>query len=482
MYDALYARQSVERIDSISIESQLEYCRFETHGNDYKEYIDKGYSGKNTNRPAFENMLKDIKQGVISRVIVYKLDRISRSILDFSNMMDIFQKYNVEFVSSTEHFDTSTPIGRAMLNICIVFAQLERETIQKRVRDAYYSRCKKGLYMGGRIPYGFGKADTVIDGIKTSMYKPVQGEVEQIKLMFTMYADYKNSLGDIIKYFNENNIKHLRGGMWTTSRISEILRNTIYVKADIDVYNFLKSQGVNVVNSLTDFVGYNACYMYDIMRKEAVLAPHEGIISSQLWLKCRQRCLNNRQSTRTCKAKNSWLLGKVKCGRCKYGLTVVKSNTKWHRYFVCATSLSTKKSKCIGTGGTIYADVLEEYVYNAISIQLEKFEFISAYEENNKTRETKMQLSKIDNEIENLLYKVSGANDTLMNYINDKIDILNAEKNKLEIEPLYNTNNKIYNINEKWSKMIFEDRQAVADILIKVITIADDKIEITWNI
>lgn len=149
MYDALYTRQSVEKVDSISIESQLEYCKYETRGNPYKEYIDRGYSGKNTNRPAFEEMLEDIKQGKISRVIVYKLDRISRSILDFANMMDIFQKYNVEFVSSTERFDTSTPIGRAMLNICIVFAQLERETIQKRVTDAYYSRCKRGFIWAG---------------------------------------------------------------------------------------------------------------------------------------------------------------------------------------------------------------------------------------------------------------------------------------------------------------------------------------------
>ena len=165
MYDALYSRQSVERVDSISIESQLEYCKYETRGNPYKEYIDRGYSGKNTNRPAFEEMLEDIKQGKISRVIVYKLDRISRSILDFANMMDIFQKYNVEFVSSTERFDTSTPIGRAMLNICIVFAQLERETIQKRVTDAYYSRCKRGFYMGGRIPYGFAKTETMIENL-----------------------------------------------------------------------------------------------------------------------------------------------------------------------------------------------------------------------------------------------------------------------------------------------------------------------------
>lgn len=155
MYDAIYARQSIEKVDSISVESQIDFCRYETRGGNYKEYIDRGFSGKNTNRPAFEEMLSDIEKGLIKKVIVYKLYRISRSILDFSNMMEVFQKYHVEFVSSTEKFDTSTPIGRAMLNICIVFAQLERETIQKRVADAYYSRSKKGFYMGGRVPYGF---------------------------------------------------------------------------------------------------------------------------------------------------------------------------------------------------------------------------------------------------------------------------------------------------------------------------------------
>jgi len=90
-------------------------------------------------------LIRDIEQGLISTVIVYKLDRISRSIIDFARMMELFQRYNVEFVSATEKFDTSTPMGRTMLNICIDFAQLERETIQKRVQDAFHSRCRKGF-------------------------------------------------------------------------------------------------------------------------------------------------------------------------------------------------------------------------------------------------------------------------------------------------------------------------------------------------
>ena len=127
--DAIYARQSVDKKDSISIESQIEFCKYELKGGNCKEYKDKGYSGKNTERPQFQQLMRDIESGLVRKVVVYKLDRISRSILDFAKMMDFFQQYEVEFVSSTEKFDTSTPMGRAMLNIGIVLARLARETI-----------------------------------------------------------------------------------------------------------------------------------------------------------------------------------------------------------------------------------------------------------------------------------------------------------------------------------------------------------------
>ena len=94
--DAIYARQSVDKKGSISIESQIEFCKYELKGGNCKEYTDKGYSGKNTDRPKFQELVRDIKRGLIAKVVVYKLDRISRSILDFANMMELFQQYNVE--------------------------------------------------------------------------------------------------------------------------------------------------------------------------------------------------------------------------------------------------------------------------------------------------------------------------------------------------------------------------------------------------
>ena len=200
LFDAIYARQSVDRIDSISVESQIEFCKKEVTGESYKVYTDKGYSGKNIDRPAFQDLLRDIEAGKVNRVIVYRLDRISRSVLDFANLIEVFQKNRVDFVSTMEKFDTSTPIGKAMLMIVMIFAQLERETIQQRVIDAYSSRSKRGFYMGGRVPFGFELVETTIDGIRTKMYKPIEEEAEVIRLIFSMYSKPQTSFGDVMRY------------------------------------------------------------------------------------------------------------------------------------------------------------------------------------------------------------------------------------------------------------------------------------------
>ena len=206
LYDAIYTRQSVDRIDSISVESQAEFCKKEVIGQELKVYTDKGYSGKNIDRPAFQKLMRDIEAGIIRRVIVYRLDRISRSVLDFANVIDVFQKHNVDFVSTMEKFDTGTPIGKAMLMIVMIFAQLERETIQQRVVDAYSSRSKRGFYMGGRVPFGFGLKDTLIDGIRTKMYEPIESEAEIVRLIFSLYAEPQTSLGDVMRYLEEHGL------------------------------------------------------------------------------------------------------------------------------------------------------------------------------------------------------------------------------------------------------------------------------------
>ena len=184
---AIYARQSVEKKDSISIESQIEYAKREIFTEDFKIYQDSGYSGKNTNRPAFHEMMADVQSGRIEKVVVYRLDRISRSILDFADFINILESNRISFVSATEKFDTSTPMGRAMLYIIVVFAQLERETIAERVRDNYYARVKKGAWGGGPAAFGFDLVKTTIDGKKATICQPNE-QISVVQRIFELYA------------------------------------------------------------------------------------------------------------------------------------------------------------------------------------------------------------------------------------------------------------------------------------------------------
>ena len=142
-FNAAYARQSLLKKDSLSISGQLDMCR-KMAGGDLAVYKDAGYSGKNTKRPDFERLLRDIKADKVQKLYVYRLDRFSRSVADFGRLWEILQEHNVEFVSVSENFDTSSPMGRAMLHIIMVFAQLERETTAERVRDNYYRRASLG--------------------------------------------------------------------------------------------------------------------------------------------------------------------------------------------------------------------------------------------------------------------------------------------------------------------------------------------------
>ena len=268
--DAIYARQSVDKKDSISIESQIEFCRHELKGGAAREYQDKGFLGKNTDRPQFQQLVSDIEAGLIARVVVYKLDRISRSILDFAKMMDMFQKYNVEFISSTEKFDTSTPMGRAMLNICIVFAQLERETIQRRIADAYYSRSRKGMRTGGAAPYGYMTEPFEIQGIKTKRLVADPEKAENVKLMFEMYADPQTSLGEVARRF----APVIPEKSMSKARITDLLRNPVYVKADMDIYEFFKAQGAEIEGDASDFTGITGCCQTHRLQSQQIGRAH----------------------------------------------------------------------------------------------------------------------------------------------------------------------------------------------------------------
>ena len=190
---AIYARQSVDKKDSISIQTQIDTCRDQIGSTGFceqpvREYADKGYSGKNTDRPQFQAMMQDICKGIISVVVVYRLDRCSRSVVDFANFIQTLKKHGTDFISCSEKFDTSSPMGRAMMDISMVFAQMERETIQQRVTDAYRDRSRQGFYMGGPAPYGYEAEEIILNGIHTKRFVDDVPNVRRSKIFFGRYC------------------------------------------------------------------------------------------------------------------------------------------------------------------------------------------------------------------------------------------------------------------------------------------------------
>ncbi|MCH5348242.1 MAG: recombinase family protein, partial [Oscillospiraceae bacterium] len=184
----LYARKSVERENSISCETQLEYCRAMIKPDERDEkvipIVDNGFSGGNVNRDGFQKMMKLIRKDKVSKVIVYRLDRISRSLPDFVNILQEFREHGVMFISSQESFDTSSPYGDLIVKILMVFAEFERTSAIERVTQAYIHRSEMGFYMGGRQPYGFELVPTVIHNVKTKMLNPILSEIEQVRYIY----------------------------------------------------------------------------------------------------------------------------------------------------------------------------------------------------------------------------------------------------------------------------------------------------------
>lgn len=502
---AIYARKSVERENSISIESQIEMCKYEARGEQAAIYSDNGFSGKDTNRPDYKRMIEDIKANQIKKVIVYRLDRISRSILDFAEMMNLFQKLNVDFVSATEHFDTSSPMGRAMLNICIVFAQMERETIQQRVSDAYESRSQKGFYMGGKIPYGYRKVPTTINGIKTSMYEAEPQEAEDIKLIYQLYSKPSATLGDVLRQLVERGINvNRRGRTWNTARLSEIMRNPAYTFADQKIYEFFKKQDSNIIDSVDCYTGETSLYLYkgentnrktwDLANQNIVVAPHKGIVDSDTWIACRNKLLSNHQ-VKTCKVKNSFLAGLVKCGHCGYSMSVRKSarvKSEPVKYFIDMGRVELHI--CQEKVAALRVDEFEQEITNRIrnKISLLNVQRRCTNFNDNRVSELLKEKDSIQAEIDNLVNTLATTqNQTTILYIDRKIDQLDRKMQdvdfqvqaiKREQQNKLNVHEQLADVMSKWSYLSFDDKRSVAMLLISKIQVFKDRIEIIWNV
>lgn len=493
---AIYARQSIEKKDSISIESQIEYAKREIFSEDFKIYQDSGYSGKNTNRPAFHQMMDDVKAGSIEKVVVYRLDRISRSILDFADFINVLEANQISFVSATEKFDTSTPMGRAMLYIIVVFAQLERETIAERVKDNYYARVKKGAWGGGPAAFGFDLVKTSIDGKKATICQPNE-QIAVVQRIFELYSLPYSSLADVQRQLIQEGIVSSGGANFDNVKLSSILKNPAYVKADTAIYNFYKSKGAIMANEPEEFDGEHGCILVgkrdanerkykDVSEHLLAIGHHKGIVDSTTFLFCQQKLSKNKQIKNTFKGKHSWLTGLVKCEHCGYAFTIRFSKTKEGQtpYFCCSGKYLHKT--CDAKQTHRVRDVEEE-------VQARLIEYASTYHlahkqtEDAAAKEFQYKISEIDAKIENLIISLENVSNVSAQYINQRIETLHQEKQLL----MYRYNNAIaeYNIAEvepfsaaDWEKMQLEEKRNLARSMIKTVFLSEDGIDVKFKL
>ena len=166
---AIYTRVSTDQgldQDFNSLDAQFDasqaYIRSQTHAGWTmlrSKYDDGGFSGGNTDRPALQRLLEDIRTGKIDIIVVYKVDRLTRSLADFAKLVELFDKHDVSFVSVTQQFNTTTSMGRLTLNVLLSFAQFEREVTSERIRDKVAASKRKGLWVGGKTPLGYEAKD-----------------------------------------------------------------------------------------------------------------------------------------------------------------------------------------------------------------------------------------------------------------------------------------------------------------------------------
>ena len=502
-YIALYARQSIERENSISIETQLEYCKGMIRPDEQhlkvKVFCDKGYSGKDTNRPEYLSFLKDIRNGKVKKLIVYKLDRVSRSLIDFVDILAELKKYNVEFVSSQENFDTSSPYGEMLCKLLMVFAEFERTSIVNRIRDAYAKRSDLGLYAGGKRVYGYNLEDAVISGVKTKKFVPNKEEANHIKYIFEVYSQPTVTLRMLQANLLENGIKPLYGTDWTTGKLGTLLRNPIYVKADADIYSYYEKRNTNIVGNIEDFNGTHNIQLYgksthdktlpDWSDMKIVLLESEGLVNSETFLKCQRKLEQNKQIGNSMSNNTSWLSGKLVCARCGHTMTTVKGATR--RYFLCTGK--THKKTCSGINETIYVEDIENMIDDCIAEKLNSLKLSRVHHSEKNTAQInliKLKVKEVEKKLATLsdVILTGSLNEEMISVLNEKAKELTNEKRRYldNIDDLLISGSNIketINFAKKWNKASFKERKAICNVLIKsIIMYEDGSSEIIWNI
>ena len=390
---AIYSRKSKFTGKGESIGNQVELCKEHIRnffGEGYVErcvvFEDEGFSGGNLMRPAFQKMMADVRKHKFKAIVVYRLDRISRNISDFTGLTDELNKLGVSFVSIREQFDTSTPMGRAMMFIISVFSQLERETIAERIRDNMHELAKTGRWLGGNTPLGF-KSEAVskvtVDGKARKSFKlvPVAEEADIPQMIFDLYTE-TDSLTAVEAELLRRRIKTKQGKDFTRFAIKAILQNPVYMVADEDAYRYFTERHADVCFPQEAFDGTYGIMAYNRTDQEkgrtTVLLPvdawiiaigqHPGFVPSKQWIKVQESLDRNKSKGYRKPRNNEALLTGLlfcSCGDRMYpklSQRVTADGEPIYTY-VCKMKERSKRQRCNrrnASGNSLDAAILEQ--------------------------------------------------------------------------------------------------------------------------
>lgn len=472
----IYVRvSSKEQVDGYSIGEQIERLEKYADAMEWdivKTFVDPGYSGGNTDRPGLKEMIKEIEKGGIDKVVVYKLDRLSRSQLDTLYLIEkVFLANNTDFVSMSENFDTSTPFGRAMIGILAVFAQLEREQIKERTMIGKEARAKEGKWGGGATePIGYNY------NIAKDLLEVDEYEALQVRELFEIFLTGV-PLRSIETKFYEKGYSH-KHGVWDSKAMRRVLKNKTYL----------------------GYIRYH---------DEYYKAEHTPIIDEETFNNAqellRQREEQYKEFYRKPGARTTYLGGMLYCKHCggKYAKQLGGSSKYGKLYYYVCYSRNKKVKKMIKDPNCMNKnwrmEVLDEIVLNEIKKLAIDPEYINTLKEAAPVEtETPDKIKIIQDEIVSIDEQISrfmdlyGIGKFTIEQVSQKIDPLNDRRSALEKE-LAKLNSERGAIDEEKVTEIlnsfedvlergnFDEIRLVIESLIYYIELDNDDVYIHWK-
>lgn len=357
---AIYLRVSTSyQADRDSLPMQRKdlvgYCEYALNISDYTVFEDAGYSGKNTDRPAFQKMMMQIRNGMYSHLLVWKIDRISRNLLDFAQMYEELKTLGVTFISRNEQFDTSTAMGEAMLKMVLIFAELERKTTAERVTATMISRANDGTWNGGRVPFGY-------DYNKETQTFSINGDESYIVLQMYDLYEKTDSLVRTARELNKLGYVSRQHNPFSPVSIWIILRNPWYVGTYR--YNYYKIPGRRAVKEESEWVV--------IKNHHSPLVSKERFDHVQKMLDSNARYRNT--PGRSSKQKNVNIFsGLIWCSCCGAAFTASPGKLHASGYrptkYGCPNVRKTKTCNAKYTSDPVIGEFLLNFILNVINAQ-----------------------------------------------------------------------------------------------------------------